>query len=376
MTTGRSASDERDIRWMRLALAEAARANGRTAPNPMVGCVIVKNEQIVATGFHARAGEPHAEVVALEKAGEAARGAELFVSLEPCSHFGRTPPCVDAVRRHGVRRVVAAMIDPDPRVSGRGMRILEESGIETRVGVCESDARRLNEGFISRITRSRPFVTVKLAISLDGKIATRTGDSQWISGEQSRAKVHEMRALTNAISVGPGTAKADDPRLTARPSGETDRDASPGRYVVEGRYELPVDAHIFETEQAATTLFTASRVAEARRAALERRGVRIVEIDAIDDPLGVRRVTGQVFADGGSTLLVEGGGEFAGAFFDAGLVDRLVLFMAPRVIGGRDAVPAIGGRGAAVVAEAQRAHAVRVEPLGDDLWIEADLTEL
>lgn len=364
-----------DAKFMRLALEEAAKARGQTSPNPMVGCVVVRDGQIIARGHHSRAGEDHAEVVALRAAGESAKGAELYVSLEPCSHFGRTPPCVNAVVSSGIRRVVAAMIDPDPRVSGRGMRILEEAGIETVVGVCEDEARRLNEGFISRITRQRPFITVKLAMSLDGKIATRSGDSQWISGEKSRQLVHELRAATNAITVGPGTAMFDNPRLTARSAGRIS-ESTPARYVVEGRHRLALDAHVFRTDEAPTTLFSTHDIEAQREEALEHRGVKLVRVNAPDDPLGVRSVVGHAYADGAATLLVEGGAGYAGAYFDAGLVDRLVLFVAPLVIGGQSAISAIGGLGALSVEHAARALRMRTRQIGDDLCIEADFTEL
>lgn len=364
-----------DVKFMRLALEEAAKARGQTSPNPMVGCLVVRDGEIIARGHHRRAGEDHAEVVALREAGESAKGAELYVSLEPCSHFGRTPPCVHAVISSGIRRVVAAMIDPDPRVSGRGMSILEKAGIETVVGVCEDEARRLNEGFISRITRQRPFITVKLAMSLDGKIATRSGDSQWISGEKSRRLVHDLRARSNAITVGPGTAMFDNPRLTAR-FDERIAESTPGRYVVEGRHTLPPDAHVFRTADASTTLFSTHEMAGERARDLESRGVKLIHVNAPDDPLGVRSVVGQAYTDGAAALLVEGGAEYAGAFFDAELVDRLILFIAPRVIGGRDAVSAIGGLGALSVEHAARALRMRSYQVGDDLCIEADFTEL
>jgi diaminohydroxyphosphoribosylaminopyrimidine deaminase/5-amino-6-(5-phosphoribosylamino)uracil reductase len=365
---------DRDERFMRIALKEAARARGQTSPNPMVGCVIVDGDEIVARGFHARAGDDHAEIVALRAAGDRAEGAELFVNLEPCSHYGRTPPCVDAIKEAGIRRVVAAMIDPDPRVSGRGMNILNDAGIETQVGVCEQQAKRLNEGFISRMKRERPFVTVKLAMSLDGKIATYSGDSQWISGEESRELVHQTRARSNVITVGPGTASNDNPRLTARPSDGL-QTAPPARFVVEGRYRLAKGSNVFDTTSTSTTLFTLGPNEPGRLKTLGEQGVQVVELSS-DDPLGVHAVVRQAYHDGAATVLVEGGGEYAGAFFDAGLVDRLMLFVAPKVIGGRDAVTAVAGEGVALVKDAKQATTHTVSQIGDDLLIEADFTEL
>lgn len=365
----------RDQAFMELALKEAAKGYGRTSPNPMVGCVVVDDDKVIAKGHHAKAGEEHAEVVALGKAGKAAEHAELYVSLEPCSHYGRTPPCVDAIKRSGIRRVVAAMIDPDPRVSGRGMRILEEAGIETKVGVCEQQARSLNEGFITRITQKRPFITVKLAMSLDGAIATSTGDSQWISGEPSRELVHQLRARSNVITVGPGTASTDNPRLTARPQG-CPATPTPHRFIVEGRRRLDAHAHVFTTDDAQTTLFTDDSPSSERSNQLKQRGVRVMSVSDNHDPLGVRAVVQQAYDDGALTLLVEGGSEYAGAFFDAELVDRLVLFISPQVIGGRDAVHAVGGRGAQMVAEAHKAASMSSKKVGEDLCLEVDFREV
>lgn len=360
----------RDERFMRLALELAGRARGRTSPNPMVGCVIVQGEEIVGQGFHPRAGEAHAEVVALREAGERARGAELYVNLEPCSHHGRTPPCASAVVQSGVRRVVAGMIDPDRRVSGRGMRLLEDAGIETRVGVLEQEARELNRAFILRATEQRPLVTLKLAMSLDGKLATRGGDSKWITGEAARRRVHELRDLNDAILVGTGTLLADRPRLTVRLD-DREGTRSPHRFVLDARLQADPDAPTFDTRQAPTTLITGVTDESLHRRFVER-GVEVIVVD-LDEAqrVSIEHILREVHLRGHNTLMVEGGGELAAAFVEEGVVDELELFIAPLLLGGRDAVPALGGRGVEVVAQAHRAHHWSSERLGDDLHLRA-----
>lgn len=369
MTQDRTPSASRDERFMRLALELAASAKGQTSPNPMVGCVIVQGDEIVGQGFHPRAGEAHAEVVALRQAGERARGAELYVNLEPCSHHGRTPPCAAAVVQAGVRRVVAGMIDPDSRVSGRGMRLLEEAGIETRVGVLEDEARALNRAFVLRATARRPQVTLKLAMSLDGKLATRSGDSQWITGEAARARVHQLRAQHDAIVVGTGTLLADQPRLTARTGHPGAR--SPHRFLIDAQLRSDAQAPTFDTELAAVTLLTAVSDRNAQQPFLER-GVEVVTVDLDEQGhVDVGHVLREVHLRGYNTLMVEGGGELASAFVERGVVDELELFIAPIFLGGREAVPALGGRGVEWVSEAQRASSWSSERLGDDLHIHA-----
>ena len=370
-----TAQDEadRDRYYMRIALREAARGRGSTRPNPMVGCVIVRDGEVVGSGFHARVGEDHAEVVALRAAGPLARGAEVFVNLEPCSHFGRTPPCSQALIDAGVRRVVAGMIDPNPRVSGRGLAQLNASGIATTVGVLEEEARRLNEGFVRHVSDGRPFVTLKLAVSLDGRIATRTGDSRWITGETARRDVHRLRAQSDVVLVGTGTLRADNPRLTAR-DGEALLPHQPVRAAIDARLGLPDDSSLLDTDPSPVLLFCGPEASPERIHLLRQRGVDVVVIPADEQGLLVLTdLIAELARRDLQTLLVEGGGGLGGGLLDLDLVDRVLLYQAPLLIGGAEAIPAIGGVGAATVAGARRARTVRREILGEDVRIEVDL---
>lgn len=361
----------RDEFFMRLAIEEAVRAKGRTSPNPLVGCVIVQGDEVIARGYHHRAGCPHAEAEALALAGDRARGAEVYVTLEPCAHHGRTPPCAEAVRNAGVRRVVAGMIDPDHRVQGRGMRILEEAGIETKVGVLDDACRAINEPFIVRVQKGRPHVLVKLAGTLDGRIATRTGDSKWITSPASRRRVHGVRNEVDAIVIGAGTAIADTPSLTTRLEG-VENTRSPHRFVVDSRLRTPIEGPLFDSSLAATTFVCTQDAPKDRVEAFERAGVEVVICQPNDaGRVPIESVVNAVRRKDYNSLLVEGGAELAGAFFDAGMVDRLMLFVGPMVFGGKDAKPLVAGTGVATVAESLRAHDLRVEQIDGDLLIHA-----
>ncbi len=356
-------------RYMEQALALAARARGRTSPNPLVGAVIVRDGHVVGQGYHQSAGTPHAEVHALQAAGALARGATLYVNLEPCSHHGRTPPCTEALIAAGIAAVHMAMLDPNPRVNGQGRARLEESGIRTFVGECEQEARDLNEAFITYITAGRPFVIAKYAASLDGKIATRSGESRWISGPPARQWAHELRDAVDAILVGTDTILADDPLLTTRRPGREVH--HPLRVVLDSRGRVPLKAHVFDPTLPGKTLVAATAAFPApRRAALSARGVEVlilpadgqgrVDLAALLAELGRREVT---------SLLVEGGGIVLGSFFRAGLVDKVLALLAPLIIGGHEAPGAVGGTGFAHLQEATRLERVRVEKVGEDLLV-------
>jgi len=352
---------------MREALALAARALGRTSPNPVVGAVVVKDGVVVGRGYHQRAGGPHAEVLALAEAGDRAVGATLYVTLEPCCHRGRTGPCTDVVLASGVSRVVAAMEDPNPLVAGRGLARLEGAGVSVTRGVLAREAARLNEVFIRYITSGRPFVVLKTAASLDGRIATRTGDARWITGPAAREYTHRLRDRHDAILVGVNTVVADDPALTTRlPQGGG---KNPLRIVLDSRARTPLGARLLR-EEGRTLVAVTSRAPRERVAELERRGAEVLVVPgeaARVDPgallreLGRREVT---------SLLVEGGGSVAWSFLAPGLVDKVVWFLAPLVIGGRDAVPAVGGEGADVLGRAFRLGEVAIRRLGDDFCLE------
>jgi diaminohydroxyphosphoribosylaminopyrimidine deaminase/5-amino-6-(5-phosphoribosylamino)uracil reductase len=354
-----------DLAHMRAALALARRGLGNTWPNPAVGCVIVNKGRIVGRGWTQPGGRPHAETEALARAGAAARGAAAYVTLEPCSHHGKTPPCADALIAAGVVRVVAAIEDPDPRVSGGGLVKLRTAGIAVEAGLCAAEAEELNAGFFCRVRQGRPLVTLKLATSLDARIATAAGESRWITGPAARARAHALRATHDAVLVGTGTALADDPQLTCRLPGLEHR--SPVRIVLDRRLRLPPTLHLFAEARAAPSwVATLPSADPARRAALADQGVRI--IDAPPDAAGAidLAVLLQRLGDAGLTrLLVEGGGTLAAALLRAGLVDRLVWMRAPIVIGG-DGVPAIAGLDRGALADAPRLAPASREIAGGD----------
>jgi len=357
---------------MGRALELARRGLGRTSPNPAVGAVVVRDGAIVGEGYHRRAGEPHAERVALANAGEAARGARIYVTLEPCCHHGRTPPCTDAIVEAGIVSVIYALQDPDPRCAGRGEATLRAAGIDVLGGLMAEEAGRLLEGYIRHRRTGRPLVTVKLAMSLDGRIATRTGDSRWISGEQSRGIVHALRDHCDAVMVGVGTVLADDPALTTRdvPSG---RDAL--RVVVDSRARTPASARVIHGDSDAGCLIACTNAAPSDRVqALRDAGAEVpalperaghVDLGALMDELGAR---------GALNVLIEGGGGLVAGALEAGVVDRMMLFYAPIVIGGEDAVAGVGGAGVARVADAPKLRDVTTRRVGDDLLVEGYLT--
>ena len=355
-----------DLTDMRAALALARRGLGTTWPNPAVGCVIVKDGRVVGRGWTQRGGRPHAETQALARAGAAARGATAYVSLEPCSHHGRTPPCSDALIAAGIARVVAAVEDPDPRVSGNGIARLHAAGMAVETGLCAAEAAELNAGFFSRVTQGRPLVTLKLATSLDGRIATASGESRWITGAAARERAHLLRATHDAVLVGSGTARADDPQLTCRLPGLETR--SPVRIVIDSGLRLPTTLHLFtEAKAEPTWLATLPSADPARQAALVDVGVKIIAV-APDATGGIdlAALLGQLGDDGVTRLLVEGGGRVAAALLRQGLVDRLVWMRAPLVIGG-DGLPAVAALALDRLAAAPRFALVASETAGGDV---------
>jgi diaminohydroxyphosphoribosylaminopyrimidine deaminase / 5-amino-6-(5-phosphoribosylamino)uracil reductase len=349
-------------RFMRLALEEASRGLGRTAPNPAVGAVLVRGGRVVGRGHHARAGGPHAEIVALRQAGAAARGADLYTTLEPCDHFGRTPPCSVAVTEAGVRRVFVGSRDPNPLVNGKGTSRLRRAGVEVVAGPLRAECDALNAPWFRFVASGRPFVTLKVAATLDGRIATAGGDSRWVSGPAARAWVHRLRDQVDAVLVGRGTALADDPRLTARLPGGAGRD--PLRVVLDTELRLPARLRLFRQRSAARTL-----VLHAARRERDL-GPRVDLLRCARGPggLDLGDVLARLAARGVVHLLVEGGAAVAAAFLSAGLVDRLALVLAPRVLGG--GLCWSGQAGPARMAEALRLRDLTVERLGDDLLLQ------
>jgi diaminohydroxyphosphoribosylaminopyrimidine deaminase/5-amino-6-(5-phosphoribosylamino)uracil reductase len=351
---------------MQRALELAERGRGYVEPNPLVGVVVVRNGQVVGEGWHQHYGEAHAEVNALAEAGEAARGATLYVTLEPCCHHGKTAPCTDAVLRAGIGRVVAAMTDPFPQVAGQGTEALRRAGLQVDVGLAEAEARRLNAPYLKLLTTGRPYVHAKWAMTLDGKIATRTGDSKWISNPASRHWVHALRGRMDAIVVGIGTALADNPQLTVRPPGPR----TPCRVVLDSRGRLPLDSHLAQTARDIPVLLaTAADIPADRLDALRAVGVELVqptprrgrpEVPNLLDELGRRRMT---------NVLVEGGTEVLGAFLDARAIDEVHVFIAPRLAGGAQAKTPLGGRGVDRIADALGLLEWTVEVVEGDCYV-------
>ncbi|WP_374047916.1 bifunctional diaminohydroxyphosphoribosylaminopyrimidine deaminase/5-amino-6-(5-phosphoribosylamino)uracil reductase RibD [Allisonella histaminiformans] len=360
-------SEELDRKYMARALQLALRGAGHTRPNPMVGAVLVKDGRIIGEGWHKQYGGPHAEVNAFASATEDPEGATLYVSLEPCSHYGKTPPCADLIIRKKVARVVAALEDPNPLVSGRGFRKLRANGIRVTVGVLAEEARHINDVFLTYVTRKRPFVLYKAAMSLDGKIACHTGESQWISSEKSREEVQRLRGILSGIMVGAGTVIADDPRLTCR----MEEYENPARIIVDGKLRVPVESRIFH-EPGRNIILTTSEAYPEKKKALENLGVEMIEADS-EEPgkvdlksamlaLGIKGIDG---------ILLEGGPTLAASALEAGIIDAVRFYIAQKIIGGREAPSPFAGTGAAHMNEVVPLTDAVYGTSGDDLWIQA-----
>jgi diaminohydroxyphosphoribosylaminopyrimidine deaminase/5-amino-6-(5-phosphoribosylamino)uracil reductase len=356
-----------DKLWMKYALALAKKGKGWTSPNPCVGAVVVKNGRVVGEGFHTRAVEPHAEVFALQQAGKQARSATMFVTLEPCSHHGRTPPCVDAVLNANIRRVVAAMVDPNPKVNGQGLAQLQAAGVEVVCGVLEEQARKLNEDFIKFKTQGVPFVTLKIAMTLDGKIATTSGESKWITGEKARAYVQRLRHEHDAMLVGINTVLADDPQLTTH----LRRGKDPQRVIVDSRARLPLTARVLHPVEssASTWVATTERAPQSRIRKLEQAGAKILQTESTNGRVNLAQLMKMLAAQNMMSVLIEGGGSVAWSALEAGIVDKIIFFIAPKIIGGKDAITAVEGAGRRL-SEAWQLRDVTVRKVGEDEMVE------
>ncbi len=353
---------------MKLALKLAARGAGWVSPNPMVGAVVVKDGQVVGRGYHRRVGLPHAEVEALRAARNAARGAELYVTLEPCNHEGRTPPCTRAILDAGISRVIIATRDPNPRVAGGGFEFLRSRGVPVEVGLLEVEARRLNEAWFHWVATGRPWVTVKAACSLDGKIATAGGESQWLTGEATRALGHRLRHQVDAIVVGIGTVLADDPQLTTRLPRGPCRD--PIRIVLDSKLRIPLTACLLHLESPAPTwVATTGQAPPAKRRALEDLGARVLVLPEVAGRVSLPDLLEFLGAQQVQSLLVEGGAEVLGAFFDQKLVHLFRFFYAPTILGGRAALGVVGGLGVHRLKEASRAQNLEIRRVGEDFLV-------
>lgn len=353
---------------MRMALELAARAQGRTHPNPMVGAVVVRGGRVVGRGYHPKAGQPHAEIYALREAGGRARGATLYVSLEPCAHVGRTPPCAEAIVRAGVRRVVAAMIDPDPRVSGRGLRRLRAQKIRTTVGVLAPAARQLNRVFITWKRTGRPFVTVKVAQSLDGKIATHTGSSRWISSPAARRWVHQLREEVDGILIGVETMLQDNPRLSARLQSHA---FQPMKVVLDSHLRTPPGSRIF-SRGARVLIATTPTASPSRARRLQKAGAGILRLPTEKGRVKFTALLRALARREISHLLIEGGGEVIASALAARAVDRYIGIMAPKLVGGRTAPTPVEGAGISHMNQAVLLQNIKIFPLGPDLAISGE----
>jgi diaminohydroxyphosphoribosylaminopyrimidine deaminase / 5-amino-6-(5-phosphoribosylamino)uracil reductase len=355
--------------YMALALSLARLAQGQVSPNPAVGAVIVKNEVILGQGYTQPPGGDHAEIVALKQAGEDARGATLYVTLEPCCHYGRTPPCTQAIIDAGISQVHFAVIDPNPLIAGKGQTELQRAGVTTYVGEHGSEAAELNEAFIKYVMTGIPFVTVKFAASLDGKIATRTGDSKWVTGEAARKLVQHMRYVSDAVMTGANTVIADDPRLTVRLSdkgGITRK--QPLRVIVDGLGRTPPQSRIF-TEPGKTLLVLGTTLSPEAKMTLVKTGAEIIEFPSEGGVVDLKQLLRVLGERNITNLLVEGGGILVGSLFDAGLVDKVVAFYAPIVIGGEEARPVVAGKGIEKLADCVKLKRLKVERVGEDIMV-------
>ncbi|MDJ0735671.1 MAG: bifunctional diaminohydroxyphosphoribosylaminopyrimidine deaminase/5-amino-6-(5-phosphoribosylamino)uracil reductase RibD [Nostocaceae cyanobacterium] len=356
---------EFDSQMMQRCLQLARQALGRTSPNPLVGAVIVKDGEIVGEGFHPRAGEPHAEVFALRAAGEKAKGATIYVSLEPCNHHGRTPPCSEALVAAGVAKVVVGMVDPNPLVAGGGIARLQAAGIEVITGVETDACRKLNEGFIHRILHHRPLGILKYAMTLDGKIATTSGHSAWVTNQEARSTVHQLRAACDAVIVGGNTVRLDNPRLTSRqPEAH-----NPLRVVMSRTLSLPKQAHLWDTQVAPTLVLTEPGTNPDFQAFLQQKGVEVVELT----PLTPEEAMVYLYDRGFCTVLWECGGILAARAIAGGAVQKVMAFIAPKIIGGNNAPTPVGDLGFTTMTQALSLERVEVRVVGGDCLVEGYL---
>jgi diaminohydroxyphosphoribosylaminopyrimidine deaminase / 5-amino-6-(5-phosphoribosylamino)uracil reductase len=360
--------EDKHIQFMRRALELAAR--GRTSPNPMVGAVVVKRGKIVGEGYHSRAGKPHAEIEALKRAGDKARSADLYVNLEPCCHFGRTPPCTDAIIQAGIKRVIFGMKDPNPQVRGKGMRGLKAKGIIVLSGVLKEECMKLNESFAKVIKTGMPFVILKTAMSLDGKIATRSKDSRWISGELARKHVHKIRDFVDAILVGTETVLKDNPHLTCRLVKRSVK--HPVRIILDRRNRIPLKANVFKNSRSQSVIYvTGPEISSARRKALQAKKVEILNGKCGKNGFQIKALLKQLANREMNSILIEGGALLNASAFKAGVVDRVVAFISPILIGGSKAPGFLGGQGVLKVNDAIKLKNLEVKKIGEDLMVEA-----
>jgi len=365
---------EKDRQFMLRALREARKGLGWTSPNPSVGAVVVRGEVVVGAGYTRPAGQRHAEYFALQQAGSLSRGATVYTTLEPCCYYGRTPPCTEELIKAGVKKVISALRDPNPRVNGEGFRQLQAAGVDTAVGLCAQEAARQMEGYLKHVAIGLPFVTLKMAMTLDGKIATRTGDSRWISGERARRYVHQLRHENDAVIVGINTVLRDDPLLTARHRARTH---NPHRVVLDVHARMPVTARLLRESPASggrTIVVVARHIEKSKVELLEEAGAEVWRSPLCRGLISLRWVLRQLAKIGCRNVLIEGGSEVAASAVESGVVDRIIFFVAPKLLGGREAVPVIGGIGVHSLHRAVPVSEWHTRRVGEDLMIEGRLS--
>jgi diaminohydroxyphosphoribosylaminopyrimidine deaminase/5-amino-6-(5-phosphoribosylamino)uracil reductase len=361
-----------DEKLMERAIELAKMGWGRTNPNPLVGAVFVKDGRVIAEGFHRALGKSHAEVDALDNAAEDVSGSTLYVNLEPCSHYGRTPPCAKAIIDANLKKVVVAMLDPNPKVSGRGIKMLRDAGIEVKVGVLENEALKLNEIFINYIVNKKPFVIMKSAVTLDGKIATASGDSKWITGEDARNYVHVIRDRVSAIMVGINTVLKDNPSLTTRRTDKEGRD--PIRIIVDSKGILPEDSNVINGDsKAGVILATTSGIDEKKEERLSQRGIKVIKADDTDKRVNLQVLMDELYKLEIDSVLLEGGGTLNSSAISSGIVNKVMYFIAPKIIGGKNAPTSVEGDGADKMNKALMIRDISIRKYGDDILLEGYL---
>lgn len=365
---------DRDHHFMQQALELAAAGSGKVSPNPMVGAVLVKNDQVVGRGYHQALGRAHAEVEAIADAGPLAAGATLYVTLEPCNHTGRTPPCTQAILAARIARVVVAATDPNPDVQGGGIEFLKKSGLTVDAGIMAAEANRLNEAFVKHVQTKCPFVIAKWAATLDGRIATANGDARWVTGSQAREYVHRLRDRLDAIMVGVGTVQQDDPRLNTRLADGSGRD--PVRVILDTRLTTLPTARLFQLDSPAQTLIICTPDAPARaRRTLEEKGATVMTVPALDGHVDLRAAMQKLGAQNITSVLLEGGSRVHAAAWKAGVVDKVMAFYAPKLTGGDDGYPIFRGPGVERMNDCAQLENLQVRCLGEDVLIEGDLRQ-
>ena len=353
-------------KFMKLAIELAKKGEGNVNPNPMVGAVIVKDEKIIGQGYHERCGESHAEVNAFRSLKEDASGATMYVTLEPCSHYGKTPPCADKIIENNISKVVIGMVDPNPLVSGKGIEKLENAGIEVEVGVLEEECIKLNEVFIKYITTKRPFIVLKAAMSLDGKIATKTGESKWISSEESRLQVHNLRNKLSGIMVGVNTVIEDNPELTSRIEGGND----PIRIIVDSTLRIPIDSNVLQNKDNKTIIATTSKANNKKMQEILNKGVRVLTVNENNGKVDLSELItklGQLNID---SILLEGGATLNYSALEEGIVDKVMMYISPKIIGGEKSKTPVGGNGIDKLQEAFKIRDINISVVGEDILLE------